>query len=291
MSFLSSILPIVGGIAGSFIPGVGTAIGAGLGAAVGGAMSSSDAADAQQQGAQNAIDTQWRMFNQTQQNLLPYLTSGQLANKELMRMLGFGGTTDNPTFNPNAPLVKPFGMEDFYTDPGYKYRLNEGLNAILSKRSALGGINSGATMKALNDYAQAGAAQEFGNAYNRYNQNQTNLYSRIQQTAGSGQNAATGLGSFGQNSANAIGNAQMGIGDAQAAGIVGGANAITRGIGQAGSQYLLGSALQNGQPTGGNPGDYLAYYAGSPRNAVTDFFSNGYRDPSYADTMGAGWAF
>lgn len=281
MSFLSSILPVVGAIAGSFIaPGIGTAIGAGLGSAVGGALSSSDASSAQQQGANNAINTQQQMFDQIQRNLGPYLKSGQLSLEDLNKFLGIGGTPGNATFDPNAPGVRPFGMQDFQQDPGYKYRLNEGLNAILNKRSAMGGMNSGATMKGINDYAQAMAGQEYGNAYNRYNQNNQNTYGRLYNQTGAGQNAAASLGGFGENAAGNIGSLQQAIGAQQAAGILGGQNA---GQGLA-NNYLLASALQN--PNSGGGGGIGQYIPGTPQyntynNFMTDLNQQAFFDPYY----------
>lgn len=61
---------------------------------------------------------------------------------------------------------------NMYMDPGYKFRLDQGMNAIQSSAAAKGLLGSSATMKGIQDYAQGLASQEFGNAYNRFQNTQ-----------------------------------------------------------------------------------------------------------------------
>lgn len=53
------------------------------------------------------------------------------------------------------------------TDPAYQFRVKEGQRARLNAASALGNIRTGATAKALDDYGQAAASQEYDNIFNR----------------------------------------------------------------------------------------------------------------------------
>lgn len=263
MSFFSSILPILGTVAGSFLGPAGAAIGGAIGGGLGGAFASDDAADAQQQGAQQGIDTQWRMWQEQQKNLAPWLTSGQTGNALLQQLLGIGGTQQNPTFNPNAQLVRPFGQSDFQTDPGYQFRMNEGLNSILNKRSALGGVSSGNTLRDFSRFNQGLASDEYQNAYNRYRTNQGDVYSRLSGMANTGANAASGLAGIGSNVANNVSSLQAAQGAYGAAGILG-----QQGAGQGlANNFLLANSLRGGSGGGGQG------YGG---NALTDYLTGSY---------------
>nr|MCJ9372844.1 DNA transfer protein p32 [Acinetobacter baumannii]MCJ9474479.1 DNA transfer protein p32 [Acinetobacter baumannii]MCJ9482068.1 DNA transfer protein p32 [Acinetobacter baumannii]MCJ9568232.1 DNA transfer protein p32 [Acinetobacter baumannii] len=89
---------------------------------------------------------------------------------------------------------------------------------------AQGGLLSGATQKALNDYAQNFASQEYQNAYNRYNADQTNQYNRLSNLVGLGQSAAAGVGNAGMQTGQAIANNTMAGANAQAAGTIAAGN-------------------------------------------------------------------
>lgn len=69
-------------------------------------------------------------------------------------------------YTPPSSVTNPF---DFYNDEGYKFRLKEGQNALENTAAARGNLNSGATLKALTNYASGLASQEYDNAFNRYN--------------------------------------------------------------------------------------------------------------------------
>lgn len=281
MSFLSSILPAIGAIGGSFFGPVGTAIGGSLGAGIGGSISSNDAAGQQQQGAQNAINTQLQMFQQNQQNLAPWLQSGQTGNAELMRLLGIGGNAQNPTFDPNAMLVRPFGMSDFQADPGYQFRLQQGLGAIENTASARGGIAGGNALKSLTDYAQGLASTEYNNAYNRYNQNINNIYGRLSGLSNTGANVAGQVAGLGANTASNVSSLQNQIGATNAAGVLGGQNALSSGIGGGINNWLLANAMQQGN--GGFGGGLL--------NSLSAFQPGGFSDPQAAIDTSAFFGF
>ena len=84
---------------------------------------------------------------------------------------------------------------------------------------------SGATLKALQNYGQESASQEYSNAYNRFNADQTNRYNRLSNLVGIGQNAAAQVGNAGAQTAQAVANNTMSGANSTAAGQVGSANA------------------------------------------------------------------
>lgn len=156
-------------------------------------------------------------------------------------------------------LAKSFSLADFQKDPGYEFRLGEGEKALNRAAAAKGRYDSGATLKALNQYNQNFASNEFGNAFNRDTTNKTNLYNRLAGLSGTGQTAANQIGSLGSNYANQVGGLAMNAADAQGNAMMTGANARASsyaGIGN--SLGGLGSSLGKigNLFSGGNSGGY-----------------------------------
>lgn len=56
-------------------------------------------------------------------------------------------------------------------DPGYQFRLNQGLQALQQSAAAQGLLRTGGTLKNIEDYGQNTASQEYQNVYNRALQN------------------------------------------------------------------------------------------------------------------------
>lgn len=142
-------------------------------------------------------------------------------------------------------LMKDFSAQDFQTDPGYAFRLSEGQKALDRSAAARGGLFSGETLKANDQYNQNFASNEYQNAYNRYQNNRTTKYNFLSNAAGGGQIAANNLGNVGAQYASNIGNAlQTGYGNAanaRASGYIGQGNAwngAIGGVGNAVSGYL-----------------------------------------------------
>lgn len=187
-------------------------------ATVAGSMYSSrqagKAAKTQAASADRASQIQQENFEQTRKDLMPYKQAGDTSLKQLMGQMGSNGY-----FNQN------FTGQDIYSDPGYQFRLQQGQDAIQSSAAAQGGLLSGATLKALQNYGQESASQEYGNAYNRFNADQTNRYNRLSNLVGIGQNAAAQVGNAGAQTSQAIANNTMQGANALAAGQVGSANA------------------------------------------------------------------
>ncbi len=73
-------------------------------------------------------------------------------------------------------IGKPFTAADMERDPGYQFRLSEGMKGIETSAAARGMQLSGRTLKGIGRYAQDYASQEFQNAYSRRQQGISNLY-------------------------------------------------------------------------------------------------------------------
>lgn len=181
-----------------------------------GSSAASKAAKAQAAAAQKQLDLQSRMYDEGTNRLAPFVQGGARANEAYMSELGLGA----------APAgYEAYDMGKFKTDPGYKFRMSQGLDAVQSSAAARGGLYSGAAMTGVNNYAQGQASQEYGNWYNRAYGGQQDYYNRLAGLASNGQNAASGQAALGANYANAGSNALANQGNALSAGAIGSANA------------------------------------------------------------------
>ncbi len=136
----------------------------------------------------------------------------------------------NTSMGAYGSLSTPFSQTNWQQDPGYAFRLAEGQKALERSGAAKGMTLSGAQAKALTGYGQGMASQEYGNAYNRYTTDQTNLYNRLAGVAGTGQTAANQIGNVGMNTANQISSNQLGAGNANAAAWTAGTGALANGL-------------------------------------------------------------
>ena len=74
-----------------------------------------------------------------------------------------GGNVTTPAPQPSTQQRYEKAFDNYRNSTGYKFRLNEGMNAINSGYAGAGSIKSGAAMKAINDYGQNMASGEFAN--------------------------------------------------------------------------------------------------------------------------------
>jgi hypothetical protein len=128
----------------------------------------------------------------------------------------------------------PFSADKFQADPGYAFRLSEGMKSLDRTAAARGGLLSGATLKGAQRFGQDLASQEYQNAYNRYNTDYNMRLGPLQTLAGYGQGATNNLtnttGTYGANQAENIATG----GNIRASSYLNAADALARGA----SQYL-----------------------------------------------------
>ena len=133
-----------------------------------------------------------------------------------------------------ASKYDPFTLEKFRADPGYHFRLKEGLRAIENSALAGGMGRSGATLRGLTRYGQGLASDEFTNAFNRYQSEFASTLNPYQSLTGMGQTAANTIGSAAGRLGEQIGSNLIQGGVARASGYAGIANAANAGL----SNYL-----------------------------------------------------
>lgn len=247
--------------------GVATAIVGG--AVIGGYMTSQASKSAAQTQADAANQATAANTAATQEQIAlsePWRTAGTTAVNQLSAMTQPGGAA-----------TKEFSYAPFsYTaDPGYAFRMKEGLNAMNATAAARGGLISGNALKAGQVYGQEMGSQEYQNSFNRYLSNYGNAQNTFQLNRNnlleplkflSGQGQAAAAGQAANIGANAAANTALttGAANATAAGQVGAANAYSNAIGQAIGGYQMNQLINKSaynQPTnysyvGGNSGNY-----------------------------------
>lgn len=148
-------------------------------------------------------------------------------------------------------LYGPFTAEKFQVDPGYQFRQDQGEQAINRAAAAAGRYDSGRALKDLTTFNSGLASQEYGNAfnryqtegnairniytdaYNRYVNNQDNIFNRLAAIAGIGQTATNQVVGQGASTSNNIADLIAGKGNVQAAGQIGAGNAWGNALGGA----------------------------------------------------------
>jgi len=232
---------------------IGAVIGAGA-SLIGGAMASSAASKAaktQAKSADKATELQKQMYEEGVVRQKPFYEAGLTGQNRLMDILGL---SDRTTAEGYGSAMRPFGMSDFQADPGYAFRMKEGLKGLDQQAAARGGLISGNALRAAQAFGQDLGSQEYQNAYNRYQTNRANVLNPLQSLLGQAQSTANTLGTSGQNYATNAGNTMMAAGAARASGYTGSADAWNRALGGAAGTVVSG--LNANQMYGGGAGGY-----------------------------------
>ena len=187
-----------------------------VGSSLIGSSASKKAASTQADAANRAADLQMKQFERQVELQEPWRQAGITALNKL---------------TPLATEYTPFGMQQFQQDPGYAFRLQEGMKALERSAAARGGLLSGSMLKGAQRYGQDLASQEYMNAFNRYQAERNARLNPLQSLAGVGQTATNQLGQAGQTMASNVGQALGAAAQARASGYVGGANALSQGLG------------------------------------------------------------
>ena len=246
---------------GDIISGIGSAGGGPFNALIGG-KAAVTAGNEQQNGIQNAENTVQSVYNQNSPYYQPFIQNGTAASNQATQMAQNG-----------------FTQTQFQQSPAYQWNMQQGLQAISNAQSVRGGALSGGAMKAMNNYGQQQASNEFQNAYGRY----ANNINQLNQIGNQGLQATQGLGQLGANYSAAMGNLQTGMGNSQASETLGKAGAFMNLFNPSGQTAAgtpastsmgslvssLGSMFSSGQSSGynaNNPSNYAGYDAGAAQN-------------------------
>jgi hypothetical protein len=244
------------------------------------AKAAQGAADTSAAASDRASEVQREMFDRNVELQAPFREGGLAAQNRLMTLLGlappdapsggggggFGGivgmvagAAKNALGQPSSGLnvdrnspdfgryARDFGMSDFQTDPGYAFRMSEGMKGLERSAAARGGLLSGGTLKGIQRFGQDLASQEYTNAFNRYQTNRAAQLNPLQSLAGVGQTSANTLGAAGTQFANTMGNIGMNQANVQGNAAMARASAYNNTLNQLSS--LAGGYF--GRPAGG----------------------------------------
>lgn len=260
----------------------------------GGVISSSgakSAANASAAASDRASQVQQQIYGENKQLMQPFVNTGTAAMGNINALLGISPTqpaaaptqpgatgmtgglgvlgglggmiAPRPATTPTTGTVntaqptQPTAQQAFDTyrnSTGYQFRVGQGMDAINSGYAGAGTLQSGAAMRAISDYGQGMASQEFGNYMNALGNQQALGFSGASAVAGVGQNYANNLGSiYQQNGAN------------QANAALAGANAMGNSFNNIGN--LAGSVLGRNSMMGAG-GGYLPAAGGIVGNGT-----------------------
>lgn len=173
----------------------------------------------------NAMDAYLAQMRMSSQKAISYQQPYEQAGRSGLNLLQQYLTGD-PTATQNR-------LEQ---SPGYQFRLSQGQESIQNLLASRGGLKSGGAMKALEQFAQGTASQEFGNQVG-YLQNLSNM----------GQQSATAMGNYeiqaGSNMANSMQQGILGQGMAMANRDAQMGNIFGSGMSQIGGT-MLGMGMQ-----------------------------------------------
>lgn len=250
-------------IVGSSVVGAGAGILGSRSAARTQANAARDAAAAQVQAAERAGEQQRAMFERQVELQEPFRQGGLTAQNRLMTLLGLSETPTEPGFGRYA---RDFSMADYEADPGYGFRMSEGMKALERSAAARGGLLSGTTLRGVQRFGQDLASQEYQNAFNRYQVNRANQLNPLQSLMGAGQTSTNALTNAAGDVGRGLAGTYMGAGAAQAAGLagagqarasgyVGATNALTGALSQAVPNYMMYRYMNPGG--GGTPANVM----------------------------------
>ena len=204
-------------------------VGAGVGI-----YSANKAADAQAKAGQQALAYQQQTDARNQANIQPFLTAGTEATAKL------GASYADPG--------------SFSNTPDYQFGFGQGASALQNSAAARGGLLGGNFARGITQFGQ-----DYANNY------LTKYRSGLTDIARLGAGAATGGGALANQSAGQVGSTLQGIGQSEASGYVGGANALTGSLGSGAQNYMLYNALNKSSygGSGGSPSPYSPSWNGN----------------------------
>lgn len=146
--------------------------------------------------ASNSFDTSIDKANTTLKDMYttnkgmyqPYVDTGLDANAQLKAGI-----------QPGGDFTHRFGEADMVKDGGYNFRLNEGRTTLENSAAARGGLLSGNTIKAVTNYGQNFASNEYDKAYGRFNTDMDTRFTRLSSLAGRGMEATGKVTQLGEN--------------------------------------------------------------------------------------------
>lgn len=218
--------------------GITIAAGAAITGAVISAHAAGKAADVQQTAAATAADKQ-----------APWVNAGSDSIGKLMQGI------DNGTYGPGSiPAFTAPTAAQAQATPGYGFTQAQGQRGVLAAASAGGRSLGGGTLKAIDQYNTGLADSTYNDTFNR----SLSTYQAQLQGQNQSYNQLLGVSNQGEAATANVGNLMTQGANAQAAGIVGQANAVNTGLSTVGTDVLQQSMLNQLLTKPSSPGPQVS---------------------------------
>jgi hypothetical protein len=186
------------------------------------------AADQYGQQAERGLQYNQKMYDEVKAQNAPYQTLGTNAAGQYGKFIDNGYFTQQPSMDDLTRLM-----------PNYQFGLSQGLGQLNSQLNAAGGLVSGNAIQGAQQFAQGYAANSLNDAFNQFQANRTNVASNLGAGVGFGQNANQTVANAATGAATNTSNLLSSIGNAQAAGTMGAANAYAGGLNNISNYAML----------------------------------------------------
>jgi hypothetical protein len=208
------------------------------GASLAGAYMSSQAAgkaaDQYGQQAERGLQYNREMFDKINAQNAPYRTLGENAAGRYGQFIDNGYFTQQPSMDDLTRLM-----------PNYQFGLNQGMGALNSQLNAAGGLVGGNAIQGAQQFAQGYAGNALTDAFNQFQVNRSNVASNLGAGVNFGQNANTTTANAATGASANASNLLSSIGNAQAAGTMGSANAYAGALNNI-SNYAMLYGMRSG---------------------------------------------
>lgn len=173
---------------------------------------------------------QQQRFEDIKGSLSPYMQAGQAPMQRQQALSGALG-----------PEAQQQAYQSYQESPGVAFQREQGMKGINQAMSASGGLGGGSRLKAMSEFNQNLAQQDFANQYNRLGAltgvglSATQALGGVSQAATAGQAQTMQAGAAGQSQA------MQASGAAQAQGVAGKYGAMSSGLSQLAGIGMMGA--------------------------------------------------
>lgn len=193
-----------------------------------GADASQNAAGQYANAAGQGIQYNKEMYDKVAAMNQPYQDTGAKGLGLYNNLADSGYLTAQPSMNDLTKLM-----------PNYKFGLEQGLGQFNAGINAGGGAISGNAIQGGQQFAQDYAGNQLMNAFNAYQANRSNVVSNVNALTNIGQQANATVAGAASGTSQNVGNLMSSIGNAQAAGTMGAANAYSSGLNNISNYAML----------------------------------------------------
>lgn len=206
----------------------GAVVVAGVGSAYMQSQAASKAAGQYAQSAERGLQYNQSMFDTINAQNAPYRATGERGANLYNQLADTGYLTAQPSMDDMTRLM-----------PNYQFGLSQGMGALNSQMNASGGLVGGNAIQGAQQFAQGYAGNSLLDAFNAYQANRSNVVSNVNALTGVGQNANAITSTAASGATANASNLLSSIGNAQAAGTMGGANAYAGGLNSISNYAML----------------------------------------------------